>query len=234
MKLRYLKPIPLFILLIAFAQSAFSATILWTKDHPDGNYIYELGSDGSVALTTWDSNDSSTLYWYNSSGELISEIDRSNTPYVESIRYVSDRDLLYEGRDDSYNRFTVAASLGENNEVEEVKVHHDFTGNRNPTVMAFPYFLSRVTGQSDVATFTLWSVADRPDIKIVGDLVTGTGDDALHIRWATEPRSIYKIQTSNDLETWTDYSEEIMGDGTTKAEDIPVTQGTKYARIIQI
>ncbi len=219
---------------IALSHTVHSATILWTKDLPDGNYIYEVGSDGSVAITTWESSESSVLYWYDYSGELIAELDRSQSPFVESIRHVSERDLLYEGRDAEYNRFTVSASLDENDESDEVKIHHDFTGNRNPTVMAFPFFLSRVTGQSDVATFTLWLIADQPDISVVGDIVTGASEDTLHIRWTTEPRAIYKIQVSGDLETWTDYTDEIQGDGTTKFEDIPITEESQFARVVQL
>ena len=220
--------------IVLLTQSLYSTTILWTKDFPDGDYTTEVGSDGSVAITAWDANLSGSLFWYDVSGNLLAEIDRSQTPYVESILHVSKRDVLYYGRDEEYNRFTYVASLNEDETVKQVKINHDFPGNRFGTILSFPFFLSRETGQTNTITLTLWSVTDPPEITVVGSLLTGVSGETLHIRWKSEPRAIYKIQTSEDLDDWTDYSGEIEGDGTTKFENVPVTSETIFARVVQI
>ena len=220
--------------LTILTQSVFATTILWTKDFPEGDYRTEVGGDGSVAVTPWDANLSGALFWYDASGKLIAEIDRSQTPYVETILYVSKTEVLYYGRDDEYNLFTYVASLNEDETVKQVKINHGFPGNLYGSILAFPYFLSRETGQTNTMTLTLWSVVDPPEITIVGSMLTGVSGETLHVRWKSEPRAIYKIQTSEDLEDWSDYSGEIEGDGTTKFENITVTSETMFARIVQI
>lgn len=217
---------------LASINTSYSDSILWSKDLPDisGSYSYVVGSDGAVATTPWNSSDSNDLSWYSPDGNIIATLDRSAASSLQSIHYLSQTDLVYEGKDAQNNRFTVVAKVDPSGQVSENRIDHLWLGNAYPTFISFPYYLTLEEGQ----TLKLRLLSDTVSVDVVGDVIIGSNSEILHIRWGTKPNSIYRIETSIDMETWVDYSGEIQGDGTTKFAEIPVDSDTFYARVIQI
>lgn len=111
----------------------------------------------------------------------------------------------------------------------------------SPYPLNYPYLLSvsYVEGAqfSGEGTHTLrfYDLTSTAALKIVGDTVIGVHGSNLKVRWKTIAEAKYRVQISNDLTNWTDYTEIMDGNGSTMIVNVPLSEHSEsvYARVVQ-
>lgn len=235
--------------LVVTATSALAGTVLWTKEIASiGKYSYwRVGSDGSVAIVQQKSTsgiirDLEKIHWYARDGSEIAAVT-STFSFVYGPVYVSSDELAVFSRfdpnisnNDRLEVFQVVASGA----VENTNVVAD-SGPYTPVSLSFPYILNaeilveNADGSKDYR-FTLIDLTNVNTLKVVGDAVIGIQGSNLKVRWKTIANTKYKVQSSIDLNTWTDYTEIIDGNGSTMIVNIPIDSesGSIYARVVKL
>lgn len=230
------------LLLVGLCQSVWSAglTPLWTFESGSlgaGRVIgsvgtVTVGTDGSVGfvVNTHDgafSNSEYRLYWLDSAMNDLAADDVVDNEWVdEFLDPLAIRKDHFIYQSDQQLRSMTRDNLGD---ITDVAVGSAFGAmsftkgmveqSRNPGVLYI------VETASDSLTFKLHAYAITPVNNDELQVPTGVGIDAgeVQVVFPTKADEMYQIQSSVDLESWTDEGAQIIGNGTPRSYGQPVS-----------
>lgn len=247
--------IALCLVLSVFASSLTvnANTELWTKtfDAPVNgeSYLISVGLDGSVALVdsirrldrTIDEyvGESKNVLLYDRYGDLVQEFEI--TPFGGNvINYVSQHEIIISGYTmDQSERVTDLHQLNSGGQMVSTRYTGEDAfvyGGSSTYTFKYPYWLKLEYLEGGGVQITLSDLTLADVLEVVGDAVIGVHGRNLKVRWKTVANTKYKVQSSVDLETWTDYTEIIDGNGATMVVNIPLsdTEDSMYARVVKL
>ena len=249
-----MKPIALLLTVVTVFASLThgqAGTELWTKDLEDvGKYSYwRVGSDGSVAIVKQKPNlnnssfsELEAILWFARNGTVTASVSCSFTN-VKGPVYVSGDELAVWAQTQPGNDYESRLEIFQINSSGGIDT--TVVAGRGDTYtsysLSFPYILNATViedngdGSSDYR-FTLIDLTNPNTLKVVGDAVIGVHGANLKVRWKTVANAKYKVQSSFDLEAWTDYTEIIDGNGATMIVNIPIDEHSAsiYARVVKL
>jgi len=216
------------------APSACAISVLWTKTltAENGTFNIMVGGDGSVALSDAYRN-AKKIYWYDRSGALIQMLTPENSD-VRGFVYVSKDEVITTYRRADL-QFAMELFQLVNGQIQKSDVISTLGLISNEFKFSYPYLLeSKVTGST--YELTLYDLTSSVAPTVVGDAVIGIHGKNLQVRWKSLSTAKYKVQTSTDLVTWTDYTDILDGTGSTLVISIPLpdTSPALYARVIKL
>ncbi|ADE53596.1 hypothetical protein [Coraliomargarita akajimensis] len=238
-----LRKLTILLLFAAQAASILHANVeLWSITLPpasygdEGHYLVRVGQDGSVIVVDGYMNATSAK-WYNRSGDLIKEFDIEPF-YGYGVTYVSQHEVVLSGRSlTTANNITDLYQLNAGNQlINTRKLISIATSHSSHVKFHYPYFVEWIELEGGGYKLTLMDLTLPEVFSVIGDAVIGVHGSNLKVRWKTVANTKYKVQSSTDLETWSDYTEIIDGNGSTMIVNIPLDESvdSKYARVIKL
>ena len=195
-------------------------------------FAFAVGSDGSVGIADAYQN-TQKIYWYDRSGALLYTLIPNNKN-VYGIIYVSKDELITQYKNADL-KMAMELFQAVNGQVDKTEVITSVGIVSNEYKFSYPYLLeSTVTGTT--YEFTLYDMTSSVAPTVVGDAVIGIQGKNLQVRWKTLSTEKYKVQSSTDLSTWTDYSDVLNGTGSTIVVSIPLSDSSNalYARVVKL
>jgi hypothetical protein len=210
-------------------------SLLWSKTITSENgakLALALGADGSVAVADAYLN-AQKIYWYDRYGILLQTIVPVNS-YVYGFVYVSKDEVITQYRNAELKSAMELFQLVDG-QLGRVEVQSSLGLISNEYKFSYPYLLeSKVNGST--YELKLYDLTSSVAPAVVGDAVIGVHGKNLLVRWKSLSTANYKVQTSNDLATWTDYTDVLNGTGSTLVISIPLPadSSAQYARVIKL
>lgn len=213
--------------------SGFSTNLIWSKTLNLAGSLNAItvGEDGAVAI----SSGSSPILWYDRSGALIATPTNSNVS-ARSIEYLNENTLITITSSGSSNDIFC---LEEDSSVSRTTIpdlyKHTIYTTPSLNTFNYPYYI-QTSGSYTNYQVQLFDLTSSFSPKIVGDAVIGVHGSNLKVRWKSLMNSKYKVQTSTDLTTWTDYTDVLDGTGSTLIINIPLDENSDslYARVVKL
>jgi hypothetical protein len=236
MKITAIKVAVSLFLLLQISSVLHANVVLWTKTIPaattgiNGNYLVRVGQDGSVVVVDGYSNTTSAK-WYNRKGVLIKAFN-INPFSGNAVKYVSQHEILISG-----SGVTDIYQLNASNQLINTRLSTSVSGPHVSEVFfTYPYLLEWKDLEGGGHELTLRDLTLPEVYTVLGGAVIGIHGSNLQVRWKTVANTKYKVQKSTDINTWTDYTEIIDGNGATMVVNIPVdgNSGSVYARVIKL
>ncbi|MEY4489206.1 MAG: hypothetical protein RIQ79_1714 [Verrucomicrobiota bacterium] len=217
------------------APHSYGLSVLWTKSIPVTNgssLIYAIGEDGTFAVADANRN-ALSVSWYARSGVLLHTVTPQN-PNSYGFVHVNKDEVVLFGRKPSLE-YAMELFQAVDGQVTRTEVLASVSSISNGETFNYPYLLE-VGLIDNVYSFKLYDLTSSVAPTIVGDAVIGVNGKNLQVRWKTLAAAVYKVQTSTDLATWTDYSDVLNGTGSTIVISIPLSDSSTslYARVVKL
>lgn len=240
-------------------------TLLWTKEITTtlewGKFatVYgKVGADGSCAFlfATEDAfSDVQNVNWLDRFGSPITDVDliADSLDRFMGFEYVSNQELIL-----GFNDIIWQAGPTNNGEfLELIQESSDGQFEQKTITLAlrhgilesvflnYPYllvysevgeYLEAENQYRQIHTFEFYDLTNENAVKVVGDAVIGIHGSNLKVRWKTVANAKYKVQSSTDLEIWSDYTEILDGNGSTMVVNIPLDEDSDkiFARVVKL
>ena len=232
---RFSSVLVVWILAVLPAAVGHAMGLLWTKTIAVENgakIAFALGADGTVAVADAYLN-AQKIYWYDRSGTLLQTVVPTNS-YVYGFVYVSKDEVITQYRTADLK---MAMELFQvvDGQVGRAEVRSELGSISNEYKFSYPYLLeSKVSGSS--YELKLYDLTSSVAPAVVGDAIIGVHGKNLQVRWKSLSTANYKVQTSTDLVTWTDYTDVLNGTGSTLVISVPLSDDSsaQYARVIKL
>lgn len=211
-------------------------TLLWEKTIVATNSLstqleFAVGEDGSAVIADGRGN-ANTIKLFDRGGALIADLPLSD-PGLTGFLYVSKNEVLAEWWkiEDGYRMdlFHISEDNGVTREVMLQSPH------RSLTAFNYPY-LMEVSNSNSTYECKFYDLSDYGSPRVVGDAVIGVFGRNLKVRWKTLMNAKYRVQTSTDMVSWTDYTDIIDGTGSTVIVNVPLDENSDslYVRVIRL